>query len=117
MRIAPLLALQREDGGSASELKDSLVRPLLSPDLTVQGAEQILGRTVIPCPAETLPVGTILLVDPATVYVGIDLTGYMRILLETYAATDETGLLIVSRFDAAVTIPAGLVVVSGRGPN
>lgn len=32
-------------------------------------------------------------------------------------ANDRTGLLIVSRFDAGVTIPAGLVVVSGLGPN
>jgi hypothetical protein len=45
--------------------------------------------------------------------VAVDLTGYMRILLETYAANDETSLLVVSRFDAACTIPAGLVFVSG----
>jgi hypothetical protein len=57
------------------------------------------------------------LVDPRTIYVAIDHTGYMRVLLETYAANDRTGLLIVSRFDAGVTIPAGLVVVSGLGPN
>jgi hypothetical protein len=50
-------------------------------------------------------------------YVAIDLTAYMRILLETNAANDQTGLLVVSRFDAGVTIPAGLVVVSGLGPN
>jgi hypothetical protein len=63
-----------------------------------------------------MPHGTAMLVDPRTIYVAIGLTGYMRVLLETYAANDQTGLLIVSRFDAGVTIPAGLVV-SGLGPN
>jgi hypothetical protein len=42
-----------------------------------------------------------MLVDPRTIYVAID----------------QTGLLIVSRFDAGVTIPAGLVVIQGLGPN
>ena len=102
--------------GVLRKLKDTLGRPLLSPDLTMQGAEQILGRTVIPAPAGALPHGTALLIDPRTIYVAIDLTGYMRILLETYAAFDQTGLLVVSRFDAGVTIPAGLVVVQGLGP-
>jgi hypothetical protein len=41
----------------------------------------------------------------------------MRVLLETYAAYDQTGLLVVSRFDAACRIPAGLMVISGLGPN
>jgi hypothetical protein len=41
----------------------------------------------------------------------------VRVLLETYAASDQTGLLVVSRFDAGVTIPAGLVVASGLGTN
>jgi hypothetical protein len=103
--------------GVLRKLTDTLGRPLLSPDLTMQGAEQILGRTVIPAPAGALPHGTALLVDPRTIYVAIDLVGYMRVLLETYAANDQTGLLVVSRFDAGVTIPAGLVVVSGLGPN
>ena len=98
-------------------MTDTLGRPLLSPDITVQGAEQILGRTVIPAPAGALPHGTAMLVDPRTIYVAIDLTGYMRILLETYAANDQTGLLVVSRFDCGVTIPAGLVVIEGISPN
>ncbi len=103
--------------GTLRKLTDTLGRSLLSPDLTVQGAEQILGRTVVPAPAGTLPNATALLVDPRTVFVAIDLVGYMRILLETYAANDQTGLLVVSRFDCGVSIPAGLVVVSGLGPN
>ncbi len=103
--------------GVLRKLKDTQGHPLLSPDTTVQGAEQILGRTVIPAPAGAIPHGAALLVDPATICVGVDLTGYMRILLETYAANDQTGLLIVSRFDAGVTIPAGLVVIEGLGPN
>lgn len=102
--------------GVLRKLTDTLGRPLLTPDLTMQGAEQILGRTVIPAPAGALPHGTALLVDPATIWVAIDLTGYVRVLLETYAAYDQTGLLIVSRFDAACTIPAGLVVINGLGP-
>ena len=103
--------------GVLRKLKDSQGHPLLSPDTTVQGAEQILGRTVIPAPAGAVPHGCAMLVDPSTIYVAVDLTGYMRILLETYAANDQTGLLVVSRFDAGVTIPAGLVVIEGLGPN
>jgi hypothetical protein len=103
--------------GSLRKIKDTLGRPLLSPDTTVQGAEQILGRTVIPAPAGALPHGTALLVDPRTIHIAVDLVGYVRILLETYAANDQTGLLVVSRFDAGCTIPAGLVVIQGLGPN
>jgi hypothetical protein len=58
-----------------------------------------------------------MLVDPRTIHVAVDLMGYVRILLETYAANDQTGLLVVSRFDAGCTIPAGLVVIQGLGPN
>jgi HK97 family phage major capsid protein len=75
-----------------------------------------LGRTVIPATSSAMPHGTAMLVDPRTIYVAMDLTGYMRVLLETYAANDQTGLLVVSRFDAGVTIPAGLVVIQGLGP-
>ena len=64
-----------------------------------------------------MPHGTAMLVDPRTIYVAIDLTGYVRVLFETYASNDQTGLLIVWRFDAGVTIPAGLVVLQGLGPN
>jgi HK97 family phage major capsid protein len=103
--------------GALRKLKDTLGRPRLSPDTTVQGAEQILGRTVLPATSSAMPHGTATLVDPRTIYVAIDLTGYMRVLLETWAAFDQTGLLVVSRFDAGVTIPAGLVVVQGLGPN
>jgi HK97 family phage major capsid protein len=98
-------------------LKDSQGHPLLSPDTTVHGAEQIVGRTVIPATSSAMPHGTAMLVERRAIYVAIDLTGYMRILLETYAANDQTGLLVVSRFDAGVTIPAGLVVIQGLGPN
>jgi hypothetical protein len=103
--------------GVLRKMVDTLGRPILTPDTTQQGAEMILGRTVIPAPAGALPHGTAMLVDPQTIYVAIDLTGYMRVLLETYAAYDQTGLLVVSRFDCGVTIPAGLVVIEGLGPN
>ena len=102
--------------GVLRKIKDTLGRPLLSPDTTVQGAEQILGRTVIPAPAGALPHGTAMLVDPRTIHVAVDVEGYIRILLETYAANDQVGLLVVSRFDAGCTIPAGLVVIQGLGP-
>jgi Phage capsid family len=103
--------------GVLRKLKDTLGRPLLSPDTTIQGAEMILGRTVIPAAAGALPHGTALLVDPRTIHVAIDLVGYMRILLETFAQNDQIGLLVSSRFDAGCTIPAGLVVIQGLGPN
>jgi predicted phage gp36 major capsid-like protein len=103
--------------GVLRKLTDTLGRPLLTPDLSVQGAEQILGRTVIPAPAGALPHGTAMLVDPRTVHIAIDLVGYVRILLETFAQNDQIGLLVVSRFDAGCTIPAGLVVIEGLGPN
>lgn len=77
--------------GVLRKLKDSQGHPLLSPDTTIQGAEQILGRTVIPATSSAMPHGAAMLVDPRTIYVAIDLTGYMRILLETYAANDQTG--------------------------
>ena len=82
--------------GVLRKLKDSQGHPLLSPDTTIKGAEQILGRTVIPATSSALGHGVAMLVDPRTIFVAIDLTGYMRILLETYAANDQTGLLVVS---------------------
>lgn len=73
-------------------LTDTLGRPLLTPDMSVQGTEQILGRTVIPAPASALPHGTKTLVDPRTIYVAIDLTRYMRVLLESFAQYEQTGV-------------------------
>lgn len=103
--------------GVLRKLKDTQGHPLLSPDTTVQGAEMILGRTVLPAPTAALPHGVAMLVDPRTIHVAVDLTGYMRIALEAFIANDQVGLLVVSRFDAGVTIPAGLVVIEGLGPN
>ncbi|MGP8160421.1 MAG: phage major capsid protein [Candidatus Dormibacteria bacterium] len=103
--------------GVLRKLKDSLGHPLLSPDTTIQGAEMILGRTVLPAPSAALPHGVAMLVDPRTIHVAVDVAGYMRIALEAFIANDQVGLLVVSRFDAGVTIPAGLVVIEGLGPN
>jgi hypothetical protein len=103
--------------GVLRKLKDSQGHPLLEPDTTQQGADMILGRTVIPAPSAALPHGTALLVDPRTIHVAVDLSGQVQILLETYAGSDQTGLKIVSRWDAGCTIPAGLVVIEGLGPN
>jgi hypothetical protein len=103
--------------GVLRKLKDTLGRPLLSPDTTVQGADAILGRTVIPAPSAALPHGCALLLDPTTIHVAVDLIGYMKIALEAFISTDSIGLLVASRFDIGCTIPAGLVVVEGMGPN
>ena len=103
--------------GVLRKLKDTQGHPLLSPDTTQQGAEMILGRTVLPAPTAALPHGVAMLVDPRTIHVAVDLMGYLRIALEAFISNDQVGLLVVSRFDAGVTIPAGLVVIEGLGPN
>ena len=94
--------------GVLRKLKDTQGHPLLSPDTTQQGAEMILGRTVLPAPTAALPHGVAMLVDPRTIHVAVDLMGYLRIALEAFISNDQVGLLVVSRFDAGVTIPAGL---------
>ena len=76
--------------GVLRKLKDTMGHPLLSPDTTVQGAEMILGRTVLPAPSAALPHGVAMLVDPRTIHVAVDVAGYMRIALEAFIATTRS---------------------------
>jgi hypothetical protein len=85
--------------------------PLLSPSQATAGADVLLGRAVVPSPQ--MPVGDALLVDPRAIHIGFDSAGYARILLETFAAADMYGLIVVTRMDIACTLPAGLVAITG----
>jgi hypothetical protein len=85
--------------------------PLLVPNLATAGGDVLLGRVVIPAPQ--MPVGSALLVDPRSIAIGFGMAGYARILLETFAASDQYGLLVVTHLDIACTLPAGLVAVTG----
>jgi hypothetical protein len=102
--------------GVIRKLTDTLGRPLLQPDLTQQGAEMLLGRTILPAPGGSLPHGTALLIDGACVHIAVDIAGYIKLALEAFIAQDEVGLLVASRYDIGVTIPAGVQVITGLGP-
>jgi hypothetical protein len=103
--------------GVLRKLTDTLGRPLLQPDLTQQGMEMLLGRSVIPCPGGSLPHGVAILIDPAVVHVVADITGTIKLALEAFIQQDMVGLLVSSRWDIGVTIPAGVQVITGLGPN
>lgn len=85
--------------------------PLLVPNLATAGGDVLLGRVVIPAPQ--MPVGSALLVDPRAIHIGLSESGYARILMETFAANDQYGLIVVTRADIACTLPLGLVAVTG----
>jgi|GEM_PF-5908559 len=103
--------------GVLRKLTDTLGRPLLQPDLTQQGAEMLLGRTIMPAPGGSLPHGTALLIDGRVVHCAVDISGYLKLALEAFIAQDEVGILVSSRYDIGVTIPAGVQVITGLGPN
>lgn len=98
-----------------AKLKDKQDRPLLEPDVQMPGAQQLLGRRIVPAPQ--LADGRALLIDPPTIQVAIDLNGSAQLLFEAFAANDQTGVKIVSRVDFGCTIPAGLVAITGCGPS
>jgi hypothetical protein len=97
--------------GTIRKLKTTQGLPLLSPNMAERGGSVILNLEVVSAPQ--MPVGTLLLVDPRTIAAASDVNAYARVLTETYAANDQTGILIVSRYDIGCTIPAGLVAVTG----
>jgi HK97 family phage major capsid protein len=101
--------------GSLRKIRDTLGHPLLAPNPAQVGGDMLLGRPVVATPHMTL--GTALLIDPASVHIGVDLDGRADLLLELYAATDATGLRVVSRWDVKVINPAGLVAITGLGPS
>ena len=77
----------------------------------------LLGRNVVVAPAAALPRGTALLIDPHGLHVAIDVAGYLKIALEAFIANDEVGLLVASRFDCGVTLPACLQIIQGLPSN
>jgi hypothetical protein len=97
--------------GTLRKMKTTQGLPLLEPDLSQAGGDLILGRDVISAPQ--MPVGDVLLIDPRTIAVASDVSAYARLLTETYAAWDQTGLIVVTRYDIGCTIPGGLVHIAG----
>ncbi len=102
--------------GVLRKLVDTLGRPLLQPDTTQQGAEMLLGRTIYPAPGGSLPHGTALLIDGRVVHVAVDVSGFLKLALDAFISTDSVGILVSSRYDIGVTIPAGVQVITGLGP-
>jgi HK97 family phage major capsid protein len=101
--------------GAIRKIRDTLGHPLLAPNPAQVGGDMLLGRPVVPTPHMTL--GTAVLIDPASVHVGVDLDGRADLLMERYAEYDQTGLRIVSRFDVKVINAKGLVAITGLGPS
>jgi HK97 family phage major capsid protein len=110
--------------GWLHKVRDSLGRPILSPNLQVasSGGEDgqvvhdiLLGLPVYAAPS--VPLGTALLIDEDQVHIGRDLDAEMRILMELYAHYDQIGFLIKSRWDIGLVNSFGVVAVTGLGPD
>jgi HK97 family phage major capsid protein len=110
--------------GRLHKVKDTLGRPLLTPNLQAvrsSGSDGqvvhdiLLGLPVYASPS--VPLGTALLVDEDQVHLGRDKDAEMRILMELFAHFDQIGFLIKSRWDIGLVNAFGVIAVTGLGPD
>jgi HK97 family phage major capsid protein len=104
--------------------KDSLGRPLLTPNYLVRqntaGEGTVVTETLMGLPvyaAPSVPLGTVMLIDEDQVHIGRDRDAEMRILMEAFVHYDQIGFLIKSRWDIGLVNPFGVVVLTGLGPD
>ena len=111
---------------SLQKLKDGSQRYQLQPDPTQDGVYRLLGHQVIV--TNFLPLGpdatdadalvdeqNVLLYDASQVVVARDLAPTVTILKELFAKTDESGIRVISRYDAAPLNDAAIIRLKNIG--
>jgi len=96
--------------GTILQAKDSLGRLLFIPDPSGHGPGSLFGIPVVV--TAQVPQGTLLLVDIGKVLVARDQSPSVRVLLETFAQSDEIGILVTARFDIGLAHPQAVTVLT-----
>ncbi|MCX6470375.1 MAG: phage major capsid protein [Corynebacteriales bacterium] len=102
--------INSQDFIALRKAKDSQGRYLLETDLSADAVYRLFGIQVVP--TNKLPVGKAVLLDINQVAVARDLAPSVTLLPELYAATDETAIRVVARFDLGLLHPQGVVVLT-----
>ena len=85
---------------------------LLESDLTKDATYRLFGIPVTV--TNKLPAGTAILADMSQVAVARDVAPSVTVLSELYAATDEVGLRVVTRYDCGLLHPEGVIVLTAE---
>lgn len=85
---------------------------LLESDLTKDATYRLFGIPVTV--TNKLPAGTAILADMSQVAVARDIAPSVTVLSELYAATDEVGLRVVTRYDLGLLHPEGIIVLTAE---
>lgn len=91
--------------------KDGDNRYMLQPDATRGGVSTVLGLPVVVSPY--IPAGSAAVADTSQVVVARDVMPSVKILEERYGEYDQQAIRVVTRFDAAPTVPEAVVTLSG----
>lgn len=93
------------------KLKDTTDRYILDPTAQAGAVGSINGIPVIV--TDAIPAGYAALADMSQVAVARDVDASVTLLSETYAATDELGIRVVTRYDAAPVNPPAVIKFTG----
>ncbi|HQV19580.1 phage major capsid protein [Gordonia sp. w5E2] len=102
--------INSQDFIALRKAKDSQGRYLLETDLTADAVYRLFGIQVTP--TNKLATGKAILLDTNQVAIARDLAPSVTLLPELYAATDETAIRVVARFDLGLLHPEGVVVLT-----
>lgn len=105
--------IRPEDFTSLRKLRDQTGNYLMQSDVTKAGAFSLLGQPVTV--TRRIPEGRAALVDFSQIAVARDLAPSIKFLDELFAGTDELGIRVVCRYDAAPLNPEAVVTFSGIG--
>lgn len=92
-------------------LRDGDQRFMLQPDATKGSVSTVMGLPVVVSPH--IPAGRAAVADTSQIVVARDVMPSVKLLEERYADYDQQAIRVVTRFDAAPTVPEAVVTLSG----
>ena len=105
--------IRSEDFVSLRKVKDTSGQYIMQSDVTKAGAFSLLGQPVTV--TNRIPKGRAAFVDFSQIAVARDLAPSVKFLDELFAGTDELGIRVVTRYDAAPLNAEAVVTFSGIG--
>lgn len=105
--------IRSEDFVALRKVKDTSGQYIMQSDVTRAGAFSLLGQPVTV--TNRIPEGRAAFVDFSAIAVARDLAPSVKFLDELFAGTDEIGIRVVTRYDAAPLNPEAVITFSGIG--
>ena len=105
--------IRSEDFVALRKVKDTSGQYIMQSDVTRAGAFSLLGQPVTV--TNRIPQGRAAFVDMSQIAVARDLAPSVKFLDELFAGTDEIGIRVVTRYDAAPLNPEAVITFSGIG--